>query len=113
MEIDITLIVVFLVGLVFGALSKLVDFLGAEWAKAKTRVPSEWEWLVDDLVESGVRAAEQIYSSHEDAGRQKYQIAFDYVVAALKERGLTVDENQIRVLIEAKVNKLFGEKPQG
>ena len=107
MEIDITLIVIFVVGLVFGALSKLVEYVSVNLLQAKSKTPEQWHWLIDDLIDTGVKAAEQVWRGEKDAAKKKLEYAFNYVSTELKRYGLKFDERLIYAKIEAKVFELF------
>jgi hypothetical protein len=110
MEIEITPVVLFVLGLLFGLLSEGVRWIGRQFSRLKTQVPPEWDWAVDELVTIGVRAAEQIWRGHEDNAKNKLDFAYNYVVTELKQRGLKIDEGLIRARIEAKVFELFNEQ---
>ena len=107
MEIVITLVIVFALGLLFGALVEAVKWLGQNWAALKSRIPSDWLWLVDDLVTIGVKAAEQVYRGQKGQAAKKLEYAYNFVEAELKQYGLTFDRKAIETRIEAKVEQLY------
>lgn len=67
--------------------------------KSKTTAAQQAE--INGWVKIAVSAAEQIYKGS-GRGEEKKQ----YVIAWLKERGITVDENELDALIEAAVHEL-------
>ena len=83
MTIDITQIVVALIGL----LSALITYRLIPWIKANTNVKQQA--MIKAAVQTAVFAAEQIYGAGE--GEKK----FEYVVNWLKEQGYDVSKTEI------------------
>jgi hypothetical protein len=115
MEFDITTLIVFLVGLLFGLASQSSAVVQAFVNAQKARVPQEWHWAIDDVTSIAVRAAEQIWLGKKDAGKEKLDYSLNIVRAEAARMGITYDEAMLTALIEAKVNELFGhaEQPVG
>jgi hypothetical protein len=109
MELDITLIIVFVAGLLFGGLSKLVELVGIRAMEARKTVPAEWSWLVGELADTGVKAAEQVWRGQEGKAAEKFEYAYNFVKIELAQRGLKFSETAVDALIEAKVFELFNQ----
>jgi hypothetical protein len=107
MDIDITPVVIFALGLIFGALSKLAEIVGLRFFETKQKTPQEWTWLIDDLIDVGVKAAEQVWRGEKDAAKKKLEYAYNYVTLELKRNGVRFDDKLIYARIEAKVYELF------
>lgn len=56
------------------------------------------------IIESGVQMAQQVHS--EEPGAARKQIVINYVHRMLQEKGLTISEEELDVLIEAFVKQL-------
>ena len=83
MNIDLTQIVVALIGL----LSAFITYRLIPWIKANTDVKQQA--MIRAAVQTAVFAAEQIYGAGEGAKK------FDYVVNWLKEKGYDVGKTEI------------------
>lgn len=112
MEFDITPLVIFVIGLLFGLLSEGVRWLGRQATRLRTQAPPEWDWAIDELVTIGVRASEQVWRGEKDAAQSKFKYAENYVLEELKKHNLKIDDALIRARIEAKVFELFNEPKQ-
>jgi hypothetical protein len=106
MEFDITPVLLFAFGVLFALAAEGVRWLTVHFYRAKERVPSEWAWLVDDLVGVGVKAAEQVYAGQADVGAAKLNYVINFVEVELKSYGLKFDRAAIEARIEAEVYDL-------
>lgn len=95
--IDLTPVVVAVVTLVGALLTAFV----VPYIKAKTTAAQQQ--VLAMLVSVAVQAAEQLYGS--GTGEQKKA----YVLAWLKERGYTVDEDKLDAMVESAVYALTGK----
>lgn len=93
---DLTPILVALLTL-FGAI--VTSFL-VPWIKSKTNANKQQ--FINELIKMGVLAAEQIYKDTNGAKKMEYVINF------LKSKGIKIDEDELKVMIEAAVKKLEG-----
>ncbi len=93
MTIDITQIVVALIGL----LSALITYRLIPWIKANTNVKQQA--MIKAAVQTAVFAAEQIYGAGE--GEKK----FEYVVNWLKEQGYDVSKTEIEGAVYELLNQ--------
>ena len=101
MHIDITQIVIALIGL----LSTVLTGFAIPWLKSKIdinngKVSENQAYMIKLVINTAVKAAEQLYNS--DAGKEKKA----YVVNLLKEQGIDVDLPEIDAAIEAAVLEL-------
>jgi len=110
MEIDITLIVAFVIGLLFGLVSQAYQIIDAFVKFQKARIPAEWHWAIDDIASIAVRAAEQIWAGKKDAGAAKLDYAKEIVREEAARLGVTYDEQMLEALIESKVFELLKTK---
>jgi hypothetical protein len=110
MEIDITLIIAFVIGLLFGLVSQAHQIIDAFVKFQKSRIPSEWHWAIDEIAAIAVRAAEQIWAGKKDAGAAKLEYAKDIVREEAARLGVTYDEQMLTALIEAKVFELLRKR---
>jgi ABC-type enterochelin transport system permease subunit len=107
MEIDITLVIAFVVGLLFGFVSQAHQIIDAFVKFQKSRLPAEWHWAIDEIAAIAVRAAEQIWAGKKDASLDKLEYAKDIVRDEAARLGVTYDEQMLTALIEAKVFELL------
>jgi len=105
MDFDITVLLVFAVGLIFGMLTKFAPYVSNWIGQLRGQLPADWDWLTDEIIDTGVKAAQQVYK--EQDGPAKLAYAKDFIYAVLKQRGIKYDEAQIVAMIEAKVFELF------
>ena len=101
MQIDITQIVIALIGL----LSTILTGFAVPWLKSKIdinngKVSENQAYMIKLVINTAVKAAEQLYNS--DAGKEKKA----YVVDLLKEQGIDVDLPEVDAAIEAAVLEL-------
>ena len=101
MNIDITKIVVALIGL----LSTVLTGFLSPWLKSKIninngKISENQSYMIKLIINTAVKAAEQLYNS--DEGKEKKA----YVINLLKEQGLDVDLPEIDAAIEAAVLEL-------
>jgi hypothetical protein len=116
MEFDITLVIMFVIGLIFGLVSQGSQVVQAFVRKMKGRVPSEWHWMIDDVAAVAVRAAEQIWRSKQYEVFDRLEYAKDRVRAEAARLNISYDEEMLTALIEAKVFELLNadkEEPAG
>jgi hypothetical protein len=105
MEFDITTIIVFVLGALFTGLGALLPGLSARIkAWRKETIPAGYDWLLDELADIGVKAAQQVYQDAD--GPAKLAYAKNYVKVAAKGRGIVFDDKVIETTIEAKVYDL-------
>ena len=79
------------------------------WIKRKTTV--EQQKLIELIVRDGVLYAQQVFG-HLD-GPERLEIAMDQILSLLAERGINLDKEQVRVIVESTVKRLkkeFGEE---
>ena len=110
MEIDITLIIAFVIGLLFGFVSQASQIIQAFVKVQKSRLPAEWHWAIDDIAAIAVRAAEQIWAGKKDASMNKLEYAKDIVRDEAARLGVTYDEDMLTAMIESKVYELLKHK---
>jgi len=109
MEIDITVIIVFVIGLLFGLLGQGVNWLKAYLAGARGKVNSDYVWIVDEIAAIGVRAAEQVYKGKKDKALEKLNYAANYIVIEAEKRGIKMNRAEVETVVEAKVHELFAQ----
>jgi hypothetical protein len=103
MEFDITTLIVFVLGALFTGLGALLPALSARIkAWRKETIPAGYDWLLDELADIGVKAAQQVYKDADG----KLEYAKNYVKVAAKARGVVFDDKVIETTIEAKVYDL-------
>ena len=101
MTIDLTQIILAIITLIFGLITRYV----VPWIRGK--VNDQQSEVLSALVRVGVYAAEQLFTSEQ--WKEKKQ----YVVDLLLENGYTVDTTAVDALIEATVRELRIEQGQG
>lgn len=80
---------------VVGYLGIKIKALIEKWTEDKTK---------RDAAETCVRAVEQLYKDLH--GEEKFNVCVDNLTAMLNEKGITITELEIKMLIEAAVQKL-------
>lgn len=100
---DITPIITNLVGLFFVILATILvppiqNFI-------KTKLTTEQMTVLESVVSTAVKAAEQIYKNIPKSGKAKKA----YVLEWLEAKGYDIDNEEINAYIEAKVNEFFGK----
>jgi len=103
MIIDITGIVIGVLGVLFAAFTTWFTTKALPWLKARTS-KAQWD-LWKTVVTTAVRAAEEIYR-YEGQGEAK----FAYVEDALQKAGIILDTDKVTQLIKSAVNDLRLEK---
>ena len=93
MTIDITQIVVAVIGLLSAVLTAFI----VPWIKSKTSISQQS--IIETLARSAVCAAQQIFGT--DEGQQKKEYAVHRVEEALKAYGIKIDADRISEAIEA------------
>jgi len=68
----------------------------------KSKISAQNFVIIASWVTVAVEAAEQLYKNADNAGLLKYE----YVVSSLKEKGIDIDETELKNLIESAVLKL-------
>lgn len=104
MNIDLTQIILAIIALISAVLTSFV----IPWIKSKIQMNNDTlsenqRVLLSLAIETGVRAAEQIYKS--DEGQKKKA----YVLALLEAQGFKVDTVSVDAAVEAAVLKLHAE----
>ena len=89
--------------------AQLVAYARKVYQMKSAQLSQEQQYLLDLLVSSAVRAAEQM---HQD-GYTKREYAFSIVEAGLKRVGITLDADAIYAEIESAVFSKFTEGEQG
>ncbi len=92
MTIDITQIMVALIGLLSAILTAVI----APWIKSKTSISQQA--IIETLTRTAVCAAQQIFGTAD--GQQKKEYAVHRVEEALKAYGITIDADRISEAIE-------------
>ena len=100
MTIDLTQIILAIITLIFGLITRYV----VPWIRGK--VNDQQSEVLSALVRVGVYAAEQLFTSEQ--WKEKKQ----YVVDLLKENGYEIDSTAVDALIEATVRELRIEQGQ-
>ncbi len=93
MTIDITQIMVALIGLLSAILTAVI----VPWIKSKTSISQQA--ILETIARTAVCAAQQIFGA--DEGQQKKEYAMQRVEEALKAYGIKIDANRISEAIEA------------
>lgn len=101
MSIDITKIVVAVIGL----LSAVITGFLIPWIRSKTginngQIEENTRWILETVVTVAVRAAEQLYNS--DQGKEKKA----YVIQVLAEQGYIADIEQIDEAINSLIESV-------
>ena len=104
--IDITPVLLILIGLVLAWITPQIVALSGLPELVKRKTPSEWQWLIDDLVSTGTKAAEQVYRNESGAGAAKMRYALNFITGQLARYNLKIDEAALRSYIEAEVGEL-------
>lgn len=81
------------------AIGMLVAWVKAKYDTERAKLSGEQRYILDLIVASAVKAAEQV----KDDGAGKLAYAFDIAEKALKQYGLTVDIDVLYSAIEAEV----------
>lgn len=100
--IDITPIVKAVVEVVIGILATLVATKVIPWIHSK--FDQEQLDFIKSVAKIAVRAAEQLFDKAQ--GAEKLEYAMHFVLSALAEKGIVIDEELLRSYIEAAVLEL-------
>lgn len=95
-----------LIALITQAAHSVGLWLLTQRARLREAVGENTAKLIEDLVVTGAKAAEQMFKNQIDAGSQKLAAATEFVLAALRERtkgGVDIDPVYLRGLIERAV----------
>ena len=93
MTIDITEIVVAVIGLLSAVLTAFV----VPWIKSKTN--ENQQIIIGEFARAAVLAAQQIYGTEKNQEKKAY--AEEYITEQLKKCGITLDADAISTVIEA------------
>lgn len=102
MTIDITQIVVTLIGVVVMILGVVITRVVVPWVKANTSETTQD--IIEAVTEAAVLAAQQLYSSGCAAVKKDY--AVDYVTTVLATYGIEINEDVISSAIESALKAL-------
>ncbi len=97
MQIDLTQIILAVITLIFGLISRYAI------PYAKSKLNSDQMDILRTAVKTAVYAADQLYNS--DQGKAKKQ----YVIDLLKEQGYIVDPEQIEPTMDALIESMVKE----
>ena len=98
MKIDITQIAVALIALLSAVITGfLIPWLKSKFNLNQTNINESQRYLFMLIIETAVKAAEQLYNS--DQGKEKKQ----YVLDLLAEQGFNVDDKALDAAIESLV----------
>ena len=100
--IDITPIITAVVEVVVGVVVSLIATKVIPWIHSK--FDQEQLEFIKAIVKIAVRAAEQLFDKEQ--GAEKLEYAIKFVLAALSEKGIIIDEELLRSYIEAAVLEL-------
>jgi len=89
-----------IIGAILALLGAVITYILVPWIKSKTT--TEQQAMINYWVTVAVQAAEMLHKEGSGRGEEKRE----YVIAFLKEKGFTVDETELRVMIEAAVLEL-------
>jgi hypothetical protein len=78
-----------------------------KYQTAKMSLSTEQQYLLEIVVGSAIKAAEQIY----DDGAEKREFAFSVVEKTLKQYGVAMDIDVIYAMIETQVYQEFEKQP--
>ena len=98
MTIDITEIVVAVIGL----LSAVVTAFVVPYIKSKTTINQQIN--IETFARAAVLAAQQIYGIEENQKKKEY--AVQYITEQLKKHGITLDADAISTVIEAALKSI-------
>ncbi len=96
----ITNLILAVIGVVATAAITIIIPAVKEWLSTVTT--TEQQEIISILAKTAVYAAQQLYTENED----KLQYALGEVLAAINERGITVNGNEIRTAIEAALKEI-------
>ena len=103
MSIDITQIVIALIGLMSAVITSVIVPL----VKAKTS--ANQQVVIAALARTAVLAAQQLYAA--DEGQKKKEYAQNYVAQLMKKHGVTLSSDEVGAAVEAAVKELKAVTP--
>ena len=103
MNIDITQIVIALIGLMSAVITSVIVPL----VKAKTS--ANQQVIIASLSRTAVLAAQQMYDS--DEGQKKKEYAVNYVAQLMKKHGVSLSSDEVGAAVEAAVKELKAITP--
>ena len=103
MSIDITQIVIALIGLMSAVITSVIIPL----VKAKTS--AHQQSIISSLSHTAVLAAQQLYAA--DEGDKKKEYAQNYVTTLLKKHGVTISAEEVGAAIEAALKEVKAAIP--
>ena len=103
MSIDITQIVMAVIGLVSAVITSVIVPL----VKAKTS--AHQQVIIESLSRTAVLAAQQIYGAEE--GQKKKEYASEYVSRFMKKHGITLSSEEVSAAIEAALKEIKAMTP--
>lgn len=104
--IDVTKIIVTalgLVGLVFTTF--LIPYIWAKIKKTNKEGEATQLYTIKDWVRFAVEAAEMLFKGP-GRGAEKLDYVMDYITRLLAEKGITMDQQQVRMMIESTLLEL-------
>lgn len=106
MTVDITSIVVAVLGAIGTVLASLLTTYLVPWLKSK--FTESQITTIYGLIEDGVKAAETLFPNS-GTGSQKFQYVMDSVKAACEKLHMTFDETTVKNAIQAVWNDLYNK----
>ena len=103
MNIDITQIVIALIGLMSAVITSVIVPL----VKAKTS--ANRQMVIASVSRTAVLAAQQLYESEE--GQKKKEYATEYVEGILKKHGMSVSADEVSAAVEAALKEIKAAVP--
>lgn len=103
MNIDITQIVIAVIGLMSAVITSVVVPL----VKAKTT--ANQQVIISSLARTAVLAAQQLYDS--DDGQKKKEYAAEYVTGLMKKYGLSLGSDEVSAAVEAALKEIKAITP--
>ena len=103
MSIDITQIVIALIGLMIAVITSVIVPL----VKAKTS--ANQQVIIASIARTAVLAAQQLYAAED--GQKKKAYASEYVSSLMKKHGLTLSSDEVDAAVEAAVKEIKAVTP--
>lgn len=104
--IDVTKIIIAAIGLVGLVLTGfLVPYIKAKYKYWKEQGESQQTYNIQSWVRFAVEAAEMLYTGP-GRGAEKLDYVMDYISRKLTAKGLAIDPQQIRIMIESTLLEL-------
>ena len=83
-------------------------WLKQQYDLKRSELGDKERWYLDNLVEIGIMAAEQLYESGE--GDKKKAYALEFVEKQAEKVSLKIDLDVVAAMVEAKVHEYFSER---